>query len=313
MWQRALARNGLWPVEAQRLSEILPEDLRRLPWVTATIGELAASGLVSEALTMWLAEDGVGQRFLDIGVLLQRGHSVEDLQRLHELNALDPVVHVTAPLRPGATDWDVVDVAVKPGMVLEPGEPLLTLRDSSYLWLQVSPVGGEVATLLAAAQENRTLVARPLVPGAGPTLTGMTLRSLESDRAHGGTLATVRVKNAVHSGFERDGGRSRVWQLRAGLRYVLEVPVQTLDDVFILPTSAVAESGPERVVFLQDGDGFKPVPIVVLYENDQVVVVPKSKHVQLYDGDVIARTGAFELGLALTSGDGVDAHAGHNH
>jgi multidrug efflux pump subunit AcrA (membrane-fusion protein) len=313
MWQRALARNGLWPDEARQLSEALPAELRNLPWVTATIGELAASGLVSDVLIAWLADEAVGECFLDIGVLLQRGHTVEDLQRLHALHALDPVVRIVAPVRDGSPSWDVAQVTAKPGAHVETGDTLLTLRDPRELWLRVDPVGGEVATLLAAVQDGHALQARPLVPDAGPMLEGLQVRSVESSTATGGTTATIAVENSIRSEIEHDGGRSRAWQLRSGLRYVLEVPVQTLDDVFILPATAVAEAGPDRVVFLQDGNDFKPVPIVVAYEDQHVVVVPKSRNVTLFPGDVIALRGAFELGLALTGGDVVDPHAGHSH
>tara|TARA_R110002095_G_scaffold72576_6_gene61657 strand:- start:267 stop:1901 length:1635 start_codon:yes stop_codon:yes gene_type:complete len=313
MWQRALARNGLWPANAQSLSDALPDDLHDLPWVTATIAELAASGLASESLIAWMAEDGVGKGFLDIGVLLQRGHTVDDLKRLHALHALDPIVRLIAPMREGAPSWDVVDVQTKIGAHVEAGDVLLTLRDPRHLWLRVDPVGGEVTTILNAAQNGDSLVARTLVPGAGPTLEGLTIRSLESSAEHGGTIATVAVENVMHSEIQSEGSRSRIWHLREGLRYVLDVPIESLEDVFVLPASAVAESGPDRVVFLQNGSDFKPVAIVIAYEDQEVVVVPKSKNVALFAGDVIALHGAFELSLALATGDAVDPHAGHNH
>ena len=88
-WQRALARNGLWPAAAQKLNEVLPTAIRALPWATATVGELAASGLATDELTEWVKSEEVARHFLDIGVLLQRGHTLADLKRLHRLNALE--------------------------------------------------------------------------------------------------------------------------------------------------------------------------------------------------------------------------------
>ena len=80
-----------------------------------------------------------------------------------------------------------------------------------------------------------------------------------------------------------------------------------------MPSSAVTEDGPNKVVFLQDGDSFKPVPIAIAYQDDEVVVVPATKEVALFPGDPVVQSGAFELGLAMKGGDAVDAHAGHNH
>ena len=50
VWQRALQHNGLWPKAAEELLSVLPATQRELPWVIATIGELAASGLIGKDL-----------------------------------------------------------------------------------------------------------------------------------------------------------------------------------------------------------------------------------------------------------------------
>lgn len=311
-WQRALARNGLWPVAAQKLNEVLPKSIRSLPWAVATVGELAASGLASDELTAWVKSEEVARHFLDIGVLLQRGHTLADLKRLHRLNALEPVVRVEAPTNDGT--WDVLDVQVKRGAKVSEGQALIVLRDPRRLLLRTEPVGGEVASVLAAAGDGHSITATPLVQGSGPVLEGLRISYVESSSKNEGTLAFVEVANTPQSEIDRGGGRkSRTWKLREGLRYLLNVPTKKMENVYVLPAAAVTEDGPNKVVFLQDGDSFKPVPIVVAYQDHEVVVVPASKEVALFPGDPVVMSGAFELGLAMKSGDAVDAHAGHNH
>ena len=313
-WQRALARNGLWPDEAQKLSAALPDSLRALPWVTATIGELAASGLATPELTKWIATEDVGQHFLEFGVLLQRGHTLEDLKRLHALNALEPVVRVVAPGLDDEGSWDVLDVPTKRGAKVEAGDRLLTLRDPRRLFLRTEPVGGEVASILVAAKERHNIEARPLIRESGPTLEKLTITYVESSLENEGTIAFVEIRNDVLSEIDRGPATtSRTWALREGMRYLLNVPTEKLDNVFVLPASAVTEVGPNKVVFLPDGDTFKPVPIIVAYEDDEAVVIPATKDVSLFPGDSVVQSGAFELGLAMKGGDAPDAHAGHKH
>ncbi len=313
-WQRALARNGLWPAEAQQLSAALPKSLRALPWVTATVGELAASGLATPELAQWISAEEAAPHFLDIGVLLQRGHTLEDLKRLHALNALEPVVRVVAPELEQDGSWDVLDVLTKRGAKVEAGERLLTLSDPRRLFLRTEPVGGEVGSVLIAAKERHAIAATPLIRNSGPALEKLTVSYVQSSQENEGTIAFVEVENSILSQIDRGRGRSsRTWSLRDGMRYLLNVPTAKLDKVYVLPSSAVTEDGPNKVVFLQDGDSFRPVPIVIAYQDDEVVVVPTTKEVALFPGDLVVQSGAFELGLAMKAGGAVDAHAGHNH
>tara|TARA_R110002072_G_scaffold141664_3_gene286945 strand:- start:58672 stop:60303 length:1632 start_codon:yes stop_codon:yes gene_type:complete len=313
-WQRALARNGLWPEAAQKLNAALPTSLRALPWATATVGELSARGLATEELTEWVKSEEVARHFLDIGVLLQRGHTLASVKRLHRLNALEPVVRVEAPLCSENGAWDVLAVRVKRGATVSEGQELIVLRDPRRLLLRTEPVGGEVASVLAAVAGKDGIVAKPLVIGSGPMLEGLSISYIESSPENEGTLAFVEVENTPSSEIDRGRGRmSRTWKLREGLRYLLSVPTQKMENVYVLPSAAVTEDGPSKIVFIQDGDSFKAVPIVIAYQDHEVVVVPASKEVALFPGDPVVLSGAFELGLAMKGGDAPDAHAGHNH
>jgi len=307
----ALEHNGLWTPLAAAIYAELPADLRAFPWTVATIGEIVGGGFVRQDFVDWLKEEKSATRhFLEIGGLVQRGHSLADLKNHFELGAFDTVVQVKAPGL--APDWDVEALLVKPGGHVEEGQPLMTLKNARELTLRVEPSGGEVEVLLDALKAGTRVVARSLVPGAAPPLDGLAILKVfypETGRAE----AYVPVENAPL--VTRQAGEGRVfrsWQLGEGQRYMVRVPTEVMDRVYVLPVEAVAEDGPDKVVFLQSGDHFRPVQVEILYQDDEVVVIPATA--DFFPGNPIVTHGAFALGLALkAAGGGAGGGHGHDH
>jgi multidrug efflux pump subunit AcrA (membrane-fusion protein) len=130
-----------------------------------------------------------------------------------------------------------------------------------------------------------------------------------SDLRTRGAVAYVTCENEPLSGRV---GAARSWRLRTGLRYLVRVPVESLEDRFVLPAEAVTSIGAERIVFLRDGDGFISRPVHVEHEDDEVAVIANDG--SLFPGDPVVMRGAFALGLALHAGSAAaDPHAGHDH
>ncbi|MCA8981173.1 MAG: hypothetical protein H6831_00635 [Planctomycetes bacterium] len=310
-WRRALEHNGVWTADAEALYLTLPEHLRNVPWVVGTIGELAGVGLASPELSAWLREEpGAGERILEIGVLLQRGHSLEDVERFYRLGALEPVMRVAAPEtnHPGEA-WDVRRIHVQPGTRVEQGSPLVDLEDAAHMLLRIEPVGGEVAAVLYAKATGEALSATSLVPGAGPDLDGLKVAFVASSTEREGTVAYVETDNIL---LASDDGR-RTWGLRQGTRYTVFVPREMLEGVFVLPAEAVAEMGPDLVVFHREPSGVLiPLPLSVVHRDEQVVIVEPVPGLDLFEGDEIALSGAFALSLAMRGGDATADH-GHAH
>lgn len=314
-WKRALKSNGLWPTSADVLYGVLTEEHRSMRWVIATIGELSASGLNTPELVEWLkAEPEACDHFLAIGSLLQKGHSVSDIRRLHELNAFESIIEVEAPN--GAEDWNVDETLIRPGARVEAGATLLTLLNPRVMYLTLSPVGGEKSDVLRALADEASCEARPLVEGSGPQLSDVRL-SFATGRPEktGGSLTFAEVKNRpLTETTGEDGRKHRTWQLRDGLKYMLRIPTTTMENVFVLPSGAVAVDGPHKIVFIQDGNSFRDVKVEIAYQDEEVAVIPAGKATAIFPGDPVVTSGAFSLGIALKSGSAKpDAHAGHNH
>ena len=311
LWRRALEQNGLWGEHEREILGSLPEHDREGPWVIATIGELSAAGLATPELTKAMTETpAMGERFFEVASLLLDGHSVGNVAILAGLGALDPVVVLRAPTQ-GGHNWDVTDVPVSRGQRVEPGDVVVVLHDARTMWLRLEAAGEEIAALANSISKSLPLTAEPLVPGAGPSLTGLRIDRLET-HADADLRGTVGIIRATNTPIRAAGSQSRSWGLRIGLRYLVDVPVQTLKDRFVLPAGAVTSEGAERIVFLEDGTTFEARPVHVEYEDDRVAVIAHDG--AIYPDDIVVLTGAFALGLALQAGSSaVDPHAGHNH
>ena len=136
-----------------------------------------------------------------------------------------------------------------------------------------------------------------------------TCSALASSTEREGTVAYVETDNIL---LASDDGR-RTWGLRQGTRYTVFVPREMLEGVFVLPAEAVAEMGPDLVVFHREPSGVLiPLPLSVVHRDEQVVIVEPVPGLDLFEGDEIALSGAFALSLAMRGGDATADH-GHAH
>ena len=311
IWNKTLKYHGLWPPVAEKLYRVLPEDIQKLHWTMATISELAAAGLIKRELYTWLKNDrDVGKHFLEIGGLLQRGNSLQKVRHLYELNAFHSIVEVEAS--DNAADWDVEEILVKVHQGVEEGQHLLTLRNPQSLYLVVRPEGGERKLILNALQEKIKVQAHSLLGGEGPSFDNLGIENVVSDKETGAMRGYIPVKNEVFN-THRDSSNveRRIWKLRVKQQYLVRVPTETMDKVYVFPKDAVTEDGESKVVFLQNGDYFRPIEVRVLYQDHEVAVV--SNQSDIFPGDLVVHQGAFALGLALKSSSKEDVGHGHAH
>ena len=321
IWQRALKRNGLWPRLADLTLAALPEDVRKLPWTIAAIGELSAAGLANQELADWLkARPEAGKYFISIAGLIQQGSSLEHIDTLFKQKALSPIVEVKVPNFKTVSDWDVMRVLVKFNDRVEAGAKLAELADRREMVLKAEPVGSDMPLLLAALENGTELEAAPLISGSGPDLKSLHVLYTDSDNRSEesptvGLVAYLRVPNTPigMSSVKDVPLKFRSWKLRSGLRYQLRVPLRQWKDVIVLPAESVTDDGADKVVYVRNGDSFESKKVVVAYQNHEVIVLD-AKNSDVFSGDEVVVRGAFGLGLAMKSGTGaVDPHAGHSH
>ncbi len=313
LWEHALRRGGLWPAAADKLRAQLPAADRALPWCIVAIGELSASGLATNALADALAaEPELATHFSEVAGLLLEGMPLATVRVLATQGALAEEIVVRAPR--AVARWDVTRVAVRPGQRVATGDVIATLHDARTMWMRLEPVGREIGLVVRALETGATLGATPLVQGAGPELRALRLLRIETHMQHDGhaSHAYADVANELLGPSKAADAASRSWTLRAGTRYIVKVPVEEIPQCYVLPAAALATRGPDRVLYLRDGQSFKALVVRVLYEDDEVAVLPLGGGI--FPGDPVAVSGAFALQLALQQdGGGADPHAGHGH
>jgi multidrug efflux pump subunit AcrA (membrane-fusion protein) len=96
---------------------------------------------------------------------------------------------------------------------------------------------------------------------------------------------------------ELDGHTGLLWRFHPGDRLRLQVAVEKLESVFVLPQAAVVREGPETYVFRQNGDLFDRRPVHVLAEDRTSVAIANDG--SLRPGSYLAQNAAASLNRVL--------------
>ncbi len=73
--------------------------------------------------------------------------------------------------------------------------------------------------------------------------------------------------------YEKDGRPFVLWRYRPGQRVRIQVPIDELQNVIVLPASAVVFEGPEAFVFQQNGELFNRHSVRVVHQDRTSVVI----------------------------------------
>ncbi len=110
--------------------------------------------------------------------------------------------------------------------------------------------------------------------------------------------------------YDKDNQTFIVWRFRPGQRVRLQVPVEELKNVLVLPSAAIVREGPEAYVFQQNGDLFNRLPVHVLHEDRLQTVLANDGSVKV--GLYLAQSAAASLNRVLkaqaASGIRADVH-----
>ncbi|MCE9534773.1 MAG: hypothetical protein K8T89_27170 [Planctomycetes bacterium] len=93
--------------------------------------------------------------------------------------------------------------------------------------------------------------------------------------------------------IERAGKTQLLWRFRPGQRVRLLVPIEKWENVFVLPSDAVARDGAEAFVFTQNANTFERTPVRVLFQDRRDAVVANDG--SLPAGSFVAQSAASQL------------------
>ena len=216
---------------------------------------------------------------------------------------------------PGPT-YEVKELKTQLGERVTAGQLLGMLADHRHLYVEGRAFKSEAGLLEQAAQHGWKVRAEFAEESGGwPTFdSGLTIRHLANavDPVSRTFAFFLPLENQSRT-YTRDGQTFLVWRFRPGQRVRLKIPVEQLEDVFVLPAAAVVREGPEAYVFRQNGDVFDRKPVRVLHEDRSVVVVANDGSVG--PGQYVVRNHAAALNRALkaaAAGGGGHEHS-HEH
>lgn len=266
--------------------------------------------------------------------LLTRGLNTEQIERVAEGTFVSTIDVVAPPaIAPASQSGDIERVAfqvtgtdserlayeiqelnVDLGQQVQAGQLLSTLANHQALFLEGHAFKRE-ASFLAKAAENKWPVRCTFAedddvdwPAFDQTLE---IRHLGNsiDPASRTFKFFIPLNNQSRS-YEKDGHTFIVWRFRPGQRIRLQVPVEELSNVLVVPSEAIVREGPEAYVFQQNGDLFNRLPVHVLHEDRLQIVLANDGSVK--PGLYLAQSAGASLNRVLkaqaASGMRADVH-----
>jgi membrane fusion protein, heavy metal efflux system len=91
---------------------------------------------------------------------------------------------------------------------------------------------------------------------------------------------TNQSKTITHGGKTQ-----RIWRFRPGQKVRLNIRVERLDNVFVLPADAVSREGPEAYVFTQNGNTFERKSVHVLFQDREHAIIANDGTFPTYSKD----------------------------
>jgi cobalt-zinc-cadmium efflux system membrane fusion protein len=232
----------------------------------------------------------------------------------NDTSEIQPVVfHVTGSNVDGLA-YEVQELNVELGQQVQAGQLLSTLANHHALFIEGHAFKREASFLAKAAENN------------WPIRCSFSEDNQADWPAFDQTLEIRHLANAINSetrtfnffiplqnqsrAYNKDNQTFIVWRFRPGQRVRLQVPVEELKNVLVLPSAAIVREGPEAYVFQQNGDLFNRLPVHVLHEDRLQTVLANDGSVKA--GLYLAQSAAASLNRVLkaqaASGIRADVH-----
>lgn len=209
----------------------------------------------------------------------------------------------------------VTQLNARLGQSVAAGDELAQLSDFSQLLIEGQAFQRDGKFLRQAADTGADVQAVFAVSDGVELIDGLKVVYIgtEVNRKSRALPFYLALENQVERA-EKSGQRHYVrWHYKPGQRMTVRLPVSHIENAIVVPKDAVAEEGPERYLFVENGDHFDRIPVAVLARDSISVAIANEG--QVWPGQSVAISGAHQLQMALKnkSGGAIDPHAGHNH
>jgi cobalt-zinc-cadmium efflux system membrane fusion protein len=243
---------------------------------------------------------------------------LETRKLLPKLSIVTPELAAAASDTANAPNLQVQELRISLGQHVTAGDVMFVLADHRELFIEGKAFEQDVQAIGRAAAEDWKVSAIVESKSARPDdiISGLSVLYLANkvDPDSRAFRFYVTLPNRVMREKQADDGRHFLdWEFKPGQRVQVRVPVEQWKDRIVLPVDAVATDGTESFVFQANGDHFDRRPVHVEYRDQVWAVIANDG--AIFPGDVVAKSGAFQLQAALKnrSAGTIDPHAGHSH
>ena len=201
------------------------------------------------------------------------------------------------------------------GHQVKPGEQIAVLSDHQHLNVLGHAFKREAASLEKVMEKGWSIGVDFVddVPANWPKLNQRyTIRHLsnEVDPESRTFNFVVPMKNQSRV-YEGDDRTSIVWRFRPGQRARLQIPVDKIENVLVLPAAAVVRDGAEVYAFQQIGRFYRRFPVHVIYQDRKNVVLANDGSLPV--GAEVAQGSAASLNRVLKSQNNEGSKEFHVH
>lgn len=173
--------------------------------------------------------------------------------------------------------YEVQKLSVDLGQTVQAGELISELSNHRHLYIVGHAFKREASWLERAASEHRSVEVEFADDSADswqPLDQTFEIRHLsntidQQSRTFDFYLPLVNQSQV----YENSGETFLLWRFRPGQRTRIHVPIEKLENVFVLPAEAVAYEGPNAFVYRQNGDLFNQIAVNVLHQDRRHAVI----------------------------------------
>jgi multidrug efflux pump subunit AcrA (membrane-fusion protein) len=210
----------------------------------------------------------------------------------------------------------VTELEVRRGQGVTAGQELLQLSDYSELLIEGQAFQQDRQAVRMAA--DNSIGVQAVIGSSGgkaELIDGLKVVYIGTEIGRQSRVLPfyIAIKNQIERTDERGDKRYISWLHKPGQRLTIRLPESQIQNAIVVPKEALAEEGPERYVFIENGNHFDRVPVHVLARDS--VNAALANDGQVWPGQSIAVSGAHQLQMVLKnqSGGAPDPHAGHTH
>ena len=199
--------------------------------------------------------------------------------------------------------YEIQSLAIELGQTVQAGQLIADLANHRHLYVVGHAFKREAGWLERAAQEGREIEIEFADDSAElwpPLDQQFQVRHLSNsiDPESRTFDFFVPLENQSRT-YEKADETFVVWRFRPGQRTRIQIPVEKLENVFVLPSEAVAREGSEAYVYRQNGDLFNQIAVHILHQDRRHVVIANDGSIT--PGTYIAQNAGASLRRVLKS------------